>query len=95
MEVRLKLSKSSSSPPVDATLYRSLVESLQYLVHTRPDLAYSVGYVSRFMEAPCEEHLVTIKRILRLCCRDKNIGCSLHGREEEERVAMSVGLQRQ
>ena len=26
--------------------------------------AYSVGYVSRFMEAPREEHLVAVKRIL-------------------------------
>ncbi|XP_062217634.1 secreted RxLR effector protein 161-like [Phragmites australis] len=74
MEVRLKLSKSSSSPPVDATLYRSLIGSLWYLVHTRSDLAYSVGYVSRFMEAPCEEHLIAVKRILRYVAGTRTLG---------------------
>jgi hypothetical protein len=49
MEPCLKLSKASSNPPVDKTMYRSIVGSLRYLVHTRPDIAFAVGYVSRFM----------------------------------------------
>ena len=49
MEKRLKLSSDSTTEEVDATQYRRLVESLCYLAHTRPDLAFSVGYVSRFM----------------------------------------------
>jgi hypothetical protein len=49
MEPRLKLSKESSSPLVDATFYRGLVGSLRYLVNTRADIAFAVGYVSRFM----------------------------------------------
>jgi hypothetical protein len=52
MELRLHLSKTGDTLRVEATLYRSLVRSLKYLVNTRPDLAYSVGYVSRFMEEP-------------------------------------------
>ncbi|KAG2763652.1 hypothetical protein PC113_g25627 [Phytophthora cactorum] len=32
---------------------------------TRPDIAYAVGYVSRFMENPQEEHWVAVKRIFR------------------------------
>ena len=50
MEERLKLSRDSTAEEVDATQYRRLVESLRYLAHTRPDLAFSVGYVSRFMQ---------------------------------------------
>jgi len=50
---------------VDSTHYRRLVGSLRYLVHTRPDLAFAVGYVSRFMERPTVEHLQAVKRILR------------------------------
>ena len=49
MEERLKLSRDSTMEEVDATRYRCLVGSLRYLVHTRLDLAFSVGYVSRFM----------------------------------------------
>jgi len=41
------------------------VGSLRYLVHTRPDLAFAVGYVSRLMERPTVEHLQVVKRILR------------------------------
>ena len=65
MEAQLQLKKASTTTAVDSTNYRSIVGSLRYLVNTRPDLAYSVGYVSRFMEALREEHLVAIKRILR------------------------------
>ena len=56
MEERLKLTKASTAAKVDATLYRSIVSGLRYLVHTRPDIAFVVGYVSRFMEDPQENH---------------------------------------
>jgi hypothetical protein len=49
MKERLKLSGDSTTEEVDPTQYRHLVGSLRYLVHTRSDLAFSVGYVSRFM----------------------------------------------
>ena len=65
MEARLQPRKVGTTTVVDSTNYRSIVGSLRYLVNSRPDLAYSVGYVSRFMEAPREEHLVAVKRILR------------------------------
>ena len=50
METRLKLSKDGTTALVDATEYRNLVGSLRYLVHTRPDISFTVGFVSRFME---------------------------------------------
>jgi len=65
MEERLKLSRDSAAEEVDATQYRRLVGSLRYLAHTRPDLAFSVGYVSRFMERPTTEHQQAVKRIIR------------------------------
>jgi len=75
MELRLKLSKISDAPPVDATEYRGIVGSLRYLVHTRPDIAFAVGYVSRFMEAPTTEHLAAVKRILRYVAGTIDYGC--------------------
>jgi hypothetical protein len=65
MEERLKLSRDSTTEDVDATQYRRLVGSLCYLAHTRSDLAFSVGYVSQFMQRPTTEHQQTVKRIIR------------------------------
>ena len=65
MEERLRLSKKSTAKEVDPTQYRQLVGSLRYLVHTRPDLAFAVGFVSRFLERPTIEHQQAVKRILR------------------------------
>jgi hypothetical protein len=65
MEGKLKLFKECNSPPVDPTEYRSLIGSLRYLLHTRPELTFSVSYLGRFMEAPKQEHLNVVKRVLR------------------------------
>jgi hypothetical protein len=81
MESRLKLSKSSTSPLVDATEYRRIVGSLRYLVNTRPDLVYVVGYVSRFMEKPTTDHLLAIKRVLRYIAGTTDLGCH-YGRKD-------------
>jgi hypothetical protein len=65
MEPRLKLSKTSTAEAVDSTHYRSVVGSLHYLLHTRLDLCYSIGIVSRYMEKPTSGHLNAVKHILR------------------------------
>ena len=52
MEEWLKLTKASTTMKVDATLYRSIVDGLRYLVQMMSDIAFAVGYVSRFMEIP-------------------------------------------
>jgi hypothetical protein len=65
MEPRLKLSKSSENPLVDATEYRSLVGGLRYLMNTRPDITFSINYVSRIMEKPREDHRAAVKHLLR------------------------------
>ncbi|GKE36893.1 uncharacterized mitochondrial protein-like protein, partial [Tanacetum coccineum] len=65
MEPGLKLSKAKDKPEVEVTPYRKMVSCLCYLLHTRPDLAYSVGAVSRYMRSPRESHARAIKQILR------------------------------
>jgi hypothetical protein len=65
MEEKLKLSSDSTTEEVDATQYRRLVGSLRYLAHIRPDLAFSVGYVSRFMQWPTTEQQQAVKRTIR------------------------------
>jgi hypothetical protein len=57
-------SKRSTTPAVDAIEYRRIIGGLRYPIHTQPDLAYIVGYLSGFMESSHEEHLTAVKRIL-------------------------------
>lgn len=64
MEPKLELSKREKGNPVNPTKYRSIVGGLRYLTHTRPDISYAVGMVSRFMEKPTDVHLQAVKRIL-------------------------------
>jgi hypothetical protein len=83
MEHRLKLSKKSSVMVVDATEYWGFIGYLRYLVHTRTDIAFAVGYVSRFMEFPTTEHLNAVKRILRYIMGTIDFGCHYrHGGKE-------------
>jgi hypothetical protein len=65
MEPRARLHSDKEGQPVDATQYRKLIGCLRYLLHTRPDLAYSVRVASRFMERPTLMHMQAIKQILR------------------------------
>ena len=75
MEARLKLSKRMEDEVVRPTAYRSIIGSLRYIVNTRPDLAYSVGVVSRYMEALGREHWVVVKHIPRYLKGTIGYGC--------------------
>jgi hypothetical protein len=74
IENRLKLSKSITAPLVDSNEYRRIVGALRYLINTRPNLAYVVGHISRFMERPTVEHLMAVKRVLRYIARMTDLG---------------------
>jgi hypothetical protein len=76
LECRLKLSKDSKEPLVDATDYRTIVRSLRYLVNTRPDIAFVVSYVSRFLSEPHEDHLMAFKHIL--CYVAETVNWGIH-----------------
>ncbi|XP_066311653.1 secreted RxLR effector protein 161-like [Miscanthus floridulus] len=65
MKERLKLSKHNTAAKVDAMRYQSIVDGPRYLTHTQSDIAFAVGYVSRFMEDPREDHWSVVKRLLR------------------------------
>jgi hypothetical protein len=46
--------------------YRLAIGMLMYLATcTRPDLAYAVGQLSRFVAAPSKQHVGCLKRVLR------------------------------
>ncbi|KAG6483717.1 hypothetical protein ZIOFF_060369 [Zingiber officinale] len=56
MEPKTQLHKDFEGTPVDATEYKHIIGCLRYLLHTRPDLSYSVGMTSRYMERPTIMH---------------------------------------
>ncbi|XP_016673328.1 uncharacterized mitochondrial protein AtMg00810-like [Gossypium hirsutum] len=65
MVVGKKLAKDDGNALSDLQHYRSIVGSLQYLCHTRPDISYSVNKVAQYMQNPRYSHWVAVKRILR------------------------------
>ncbi|XP_027356834.1 uncharacterized protein LOC113866144 [Abrus precatorius] len=73
-KTRLVMSLKSEGEHVDATLYKQIVGSLRYLCNTRPNLAFSVGLTSRYMEAPKTPHMMVAKRILRYIRGTMNYG---------------------
>jgi hypothetical protein len=75
MEHHLKLSKKSSAPEVYATEYHGIIGCLRYLVQTRPDITFVIGYISHFMECPSTEHLNAVKCVLHYIVGMINFGC--------------------
>ena len=65
MVTALKLSKNDDSTEVNQTLYKSMIGKLQYVVHSRPDIALTMGIVARFCANPKESHLMAVKKIVR------------------------------
>jgi hypothetical protein len=65
MEQNVKLSKDGNDQMVDAGRYAETVGMLLYLTTcTRPDMAFAVGMLARFISKPREEHWARVKRVL-------------------------------
>jgi hypothetical protein len=65
VDTKLKLSAKTSTPYEDPSLYRSLSGALQYLTFTRPDITYAVQQICLFMHDPMDDHMYSLRRILR------------------------------
>lgn len=64
-DTKPKVSADDGQPLRDQTWYRSMAGALQYLLLTRPDIAYAVQQVCLHMHAPSDVHASLLKRILR------------------------------
>lgn len=65
MSTSEKLTLFDGSPSTDATVYKQIVGSLQYLAITRPDISFAINRLSQFMHAPTQLHFQALKRVLR------------------------------
>jgi transposase InsO family protein len=68
-------------------LYQEIVGSLLYLsVHSRPDLAFALGVLSRFMQNPTDMHFIAAKRLLRYLKGTVDMGLNFPGRNGQQGV---------
>uniref|UniRef100_A0AAV1TWC1 Polyprotein n=1 Tax=Peronospora matthiolae TaxID=2874970 RepID=A0AAV1TWC1_9STRA len=74
VDLSTRLVASTEAAKIDVP-FREAVGALMHLTTaTRPDIAYAVGYVSRFMENPQQEHWTAVKRIFRYLQGTKSHG---------------------
>ena len=84
MAVGTKLDHEGDELP-EENRYQAIVGSLLYLaVKTRPDIAYAVGVLSRFMSCPRQLHMQAAKRLLRYVSRHPGAGIFFRGRSFSE-----------
>ena len=65
MSPNVKLTVDLLGKSVNPSLYRSIIDSLLYLVASRPDISYSVGVCARYRANPKESHMTALKRIIK------------------------------
>ncbi|GAB9477602.1 hypothetical protein Gpo141_00014705, partial [Globisporangium polare] len=77
-------------PSAPAFAYREAVGSLMYLATcTRPDVAYALGQLSRFVAKPSNKHIGTAKRVLRYLVGTTNLGIRF---KKRNKVATTIEL---
>ena len=74
LEARAQFTNKEGRSTVNSIVYQSLIGSLRYLTHMRPDLLFSVGILSRYMENPNQEHYNGVKQVLRYVKGTKDYG---------------------
>ncbi|KAG4039793.1 hypothetical protein PC123_g24658 [Phytophthora cactorum] len=92
IETNVKLAPLDENEDADTSFeYRKAVGMLMYLATgTRPDLAFAVGQLSRFVAKPSAKHVGTVKRVLRYLAGTVGYGITY---ERTNEVSSSVALE--
>jgi hypothetical protein len=78
------LDEAGEAIPTNISWYQSVVGSLMYLcIGTRPDLAFAVGTLAKFMSAPSEHHAIAAKRVLRYLSGTQDLGLTYNGNRKD------------
>jgi hypothetical protein len=82
--------ESEEGNGLKADRYREIVGSLMYLmVSTRPDIAFAVGYLARFMNCHDNTHLQAAGQVLKYLSRTRDRGIIYHRSDKFELVGYS------
>lgn len=65
MNINQNLCRDDDYDMKNWTSFRSFAVGLNFLSHTRPNIAFSIGVITRFMHNLSELHLGAAKRVLR------------------------------
>uniref|UniRef100_A0AAV1V4I0 Uncharacterized protein n=1 Tax=Peronospora matthiolae TaxID=2874970 RepID=A0AAV1V4I0_9STRA len=80
VDVSSRLMSSNATSKIDVPFFEAVRALMHLTTATRPDIAYAVSFVSRFMKNLQEEHWVAVKRIFRylqgtkmhgICCKPR------------------------
>jgi hypothetical protein len=82
-----KLSSKSSDTMANPTEYRSIVEGLQYLTFTRPNIQYAVQQICLHMHDPWANHLLLVKRVFCYICGTTDYSLTLYRRTSNNLMA--------
>lgn len=84
METGLKIFPCETSD-FSETFYRGLIGALLYVsINTRPDVAFSVNYLSRFLNTCSETHFKYALRILKYLYKTKDLSLTYSGNNFEK-----------
>ena len=65
MDTNMKLLSNETSELVYMTQYRHIIDSLMYLMNTRPDICFSMNTSSQCLIKPRRVHLIAAKHVMR------------------------------
>ena len=82
LPINLKLSLGQGAILENPELYRKIVGKLNFLVHTRPDLAFCVQFLSQFMSDPRLPHYEAAIHVLHYLNKDPNQGLFMNDVED-------------
>jgi hypothetical protein len=89
VDTKAKLSSTDGYPASDPSFYLYIINALQYLTHTRPELQYAVQQVCLHMHAPRDSHWTAVKRIFRYIHGTLDLGLTLHASPATDIIAYS------